>query len=248
MTNLPALARRRASLRLHPLAAQALVVSALVASAGGAAAEGIAARIAVSGEASRTVVPDLASADLGVVTEGKTATEALDRNTAAMSQVMKTLRARGIPAEDIRTRNFSITRQYRSGVGSGPPVPVGFSVSNQVSVTVRDPATLGAHLDALVGDGANQVNAVRFSIADPGPLMDELRREAIADAKRRASIYAQSAGLALGPVVSVQESGAQLPAPVESAPMLRASSAVPISPGQARVQLGVSVVFSATPR
>lgn len=241
---------RCAPLRRARRAANLLAVAGLAAFASplAAAPEGATSRIAVTGEASRGVVPDLAHADVGVVTEGASATEALDRNSAAMARVLETLRARGVAAEDIRTRNFSITRQYRSATTSGPPVPVGYAVSNQVSVTVRDAAKLGAHLDALVGDGANQVNAVRFSLADPAPVMDELRREAIADARRRASIYAQSAGLALGAVLSVQESGAQLPAPLEAAPMLRAASAVPIAPGQARVQVSVSVVFAASPR
>ncbi|MCP5266865.1 MAG: SIMPL domain-containing protein [Burkholderiaceae bacterium] len=207
------------------------------------------ARIAVAGEASRAVEPDTAHADVGVVAEAESASEALKQNSAAMARVLDSLEGRGIASTDIQTRNFSITRRYRRGSVSSQPQPDGYSVSNQVSVVVHDIGKLGGLLDALVRDGANRIDGVRFSIANPVPVMDALREAAIADARRRARRYAEAAGLTLGPTISVEETGARLPAPVGAQPaMMRSSQSVPIAPGQATLRIGVSVVFSAAPK
>ena len=92
------------------------------------------------------------------------------------------------------------------------PRIVGYTVSNSVTVTVRDLAQLGPVLDAVVSSGVNQMNGLSFSIAEPEPLRNEARKMAVAEARTRAELYAQAAGVSLGRILSISEAGGVQPA------------------------------------
>jgi uncharacterized protein YggE len=115
-----------------------------------------------------------------------------------------------------------------------------------VRVNVRDLARLGRVLDQQVGQGANLVYGIRFGLQEPAPRLDEARKLAMADARRRAELYATTAGLKLGRVVAVQEAGAASPRP-EMAPRVMMSAAVPVVPGEQEIQASVIVTFTLEP-
>src|SRR5690606_36041629 len=131
---------------------------------------------------------------------GATAREALDANTAAMAELIAALKAEGIEARDIQTSGFSVNPNYvysdaRDEHGyTLPPKINGYQVSNTVSVAVRDLGELGSILDKSVTVGANTINGVSFSVADPSELYNEARRAAFADARDKAALYANAAG------------------------------------------------------
>src|SRR5690606_7397850 len=122
---------------------------------------------------------DMATIMSGVTTQGATAREALDANTAAMSELIAALKDAGIEARDIQTSGFSVNPNYvysdaRDELGySMPPKINGYQVANSVTVVVRDLADLGSILDQSVTVGANTVNGVSFSVADPSELLNE---------------------------------------------------------------------------
>src|SRR5690606_21510231 len=130
--------------------------------------------------------PDTALINSGVTTQGATAREALDANTAAMAELIGTLKEAGIEARDIQTSGFSVTpnsvySDARDANGyTLPPKIVGYQVFNSVSVRVRDLPSLGTVLDRAVTVGANTINGGAFSVADPSRLYDEARRQAFA--------------------------------------------------------------------
>ena len=74
-----------------------------------------------------------------------------------------------------------------------------------MTIRVRDLDTLGAVLDQSVTVGANTINGISFSVADPAKLYDEARKKAFADARAKAELYAGVAGVELGDIAAITE-------------------------------------------
>ena len=204
--------------------------------------------IVVSGVGEASGVPDEAQVSAGVTVQAMTAEEALDQNTAAMERVFETLRQAGIEDRNIRTSNFSVNPQYEPYRENNPNPPqiVGYQVTNQVTAIVEDLDNLGATLDALVRSGANQINGISFSISEPGTLEDQARRLAVEDAIGKAQTLALAAGVALGPIISIQESGGYMPPPMPLMQMRAEAAfdaAVPIARGESTVSVNVSITY-----
>src|SRR5579884_254788 len=133
---------KRAMQGARSLLAPALAAAALMAAIAGAQAQQPQsqpeARIIVTGEGSASVPPDYAQIWGGVSTRAKTVKEASDANAKAMAAITTTLLNAGIAQKDIQTSRFSIQPVYSQQDGSGPQKLSGYSVSNQVTVAVRD--------------------------------------------------------------------------------------------------------------
>lgn len=207
--------------------------------------------ISIEGRGEVTAAPDTAFVTSGVTTQGATAREALDANTAAMNDLLATLKAAGIEAKDIQTSGFSVSPNYvytdaRDANGyTLPPKINGYQVFNTVNVRVRELDTLGAVLDQAVTVGANTINGVSFSVADPAELYDEARKTAFADARRKAELYAGVAGIELGDIRTITEAqsyGQPQPYPMQTAMYDRAESApVPVQAGELTFAVSVQV-------
>ncbi len=230
---------------LRPPAALIVVCLSLAVSSPVRAAE--AGRfISVEGTGTVSAPPDTAMVVAGVMTRAASARQAVDRNNAAMPALFTLLEEMGVKPEDIRTRGFNVAPVYaRREPGKGAPGVTGYRASNRIEVTVRDLASLGALLDRLVSAGANTIHGVRFKIGKPRPLLDTARRRAVADARRRARLYAEAAGLRLGAVLRIEERRVQLPQPrLMAATAIRASAPVPIARGQQEIRATIGVTFA----
>ncbi|HEY0033615.1 MAG TPA: SIMPL domain-containing protein, partial [Devosia sp.] len=165
----------------------------------GFALPAFAGTITIDGMGEVRAVPDMAVINSGVTTQGATAREALDANSAAMAELVATLKEAGIEARDIQTSGFSVNPNYvyseeRDANGySLPPKINGYQVMNTVTVAVRDLPALGSILDKAVTVGANTINGVTFSVADPSEIYNEARRAALTDAREKAELYAATA-------------------------------------------------------
>ncbi|MEQ8380346.1 SIMPL domain-containing protein [Parvibaculum sp.] len=207
--------------------------------------------ITITGEGEVSAAPDIAYVETGVVTEGKTAAEALAANTAAMEQVFEGLEEAGIEKKDMQTSQFSVYPVYEQvkNDDNRPQTPKigGYRVQNQLTVKVRDLDNLGAILDKVVTLGSNQLSGIRFSIDEPKPLMNEARKEAVKDAVDKAKLYAGAAGVALGEIMSISESGYSMPQPFYAKDMamsMRAESApVPMAAGEQTISANVTLVI-----
>jgi len=145
----------------------------------------------------------------------------------------------------MQTAGLSLNPVWRDGSGpQGQPAPWGFEASNIVSLRLRDLEALGPVLDALVSDGANRLDGVSFGLQDPDTAMDEARRLAVVDARRKAALYAEAAGVGLGQVISLSETGAGMPRPVMMEMAAMRSDAVPIAAGEVGVSASVQMVFA----
>jgi hypothetical protein len=197
--------------------------------------------ISVTGQASISVPPDLASVDAGVATDAKTAREASEANNVAMGKVMAALKGAGTDAKDIQTSRLSLQPQYAPN-RSGPSPVVGYRASNRVTVRIRDVGKVANVIDTLVGAGANDVGNIAFEVSQASKLLDEAREKAVADARRKAEIYAKAAGVALGTPLSISEDGA--PQPMFRAKMAAPMAAAPTPIAQGEETLSVSVSVS----
>ena len=196
--------------------------------------------ISVTGQASVAVAPDHAQLRAGVTSQGASAREASEANGAAMTAVMAELNASGIAEKDIQTSRLSlqpISEQDRVG----PARITGFRASNQLTVTVHAIDKLSELIDRLVAAGANEIGGIEFRVSSPSQALDEARLKAIADARRKAEIYAQAAGVTLGKPVSISEGGA-IPLPVTRSDMT-ATLATIVSPGERTLNVTVNVSF-----
>ena len=229
---------------MRRLFALALLAAGFLAAAPLVSAEEPAPSITVVGSGSVSGAPDTAEVTAGVVTQAATASQAMSQNSATMEKVLKALTALGIADRDIHTTNVSIVPQRASTQPSRPaPSPViGYEVTNQVRVRVRNLSSLGRLLDTLVGQGANALGGIGFSIADPAPLLEQARSKAIADARQKAQVYATAAGVKVGRVIFIRDTSAGPPRPM--AGRMMAVAATPIAPGEQEVEVSVSVTYA----
>jgi len=202
--------------------------------------------ITVAGEGEVKVVPDEAILTAGVVSQGATAHDAVAANRRAMSGVFAELKRQGVPEKSIETAEFNVSPQYDSGRHVVPKI-IGYQATNDVSVTLDDLAKLGSTVDALVSSGANSMWGISFTIRDPKPLQKAAREAAVKDAIDKAQTYAQAAGLALGPVVQIDEVGRQSPRPVFANRILGGAAgfdaSTPIAAGEQTLSAQVTVTF-----
>ncbi|WDR03981.1 SIMPL domain-containing protein [Devosia algicola] len=216
----------------------------------GLAAPAFAGTIAINGHGEVSAAPDTAYVTSGVTTQGTTAREALDENTAAMAELIATLKDAGIEARDIQTSGFSVSPNYvysdqRTPSGyTQPPKISGYQVSNSVTVRVRALDTLGGVLDRAVTVGANTINGVNFAVADPADLYKQARKQAFADALGNAELYAEAANGTLGDIVTIEEAqNYAQPQPYMVKAMAEAAprADVPVQAGELTFSADVSV-------
>ncbi|GIX48172.1 MAG: SIMPL domain-containing protein [Candidatus Tectimicrobiota bacterium] len=197
--------------------------------------------LTVTGTGRVSVRPDMAQVSAGVVSHGATAAAALADNSRLMRQILEGLAAFGIPEADVQTSQVAIVPQYERGPAPGRLI--GYQVSNQVSITVRELERLGELLDRLVRLGANRLQGVQFAVSNPQSLLDRARAAAVREARRKAELISQAAGVTLGQVLSIEEQGPALPRPL-AAMRAEAAAGVPIAPGEEMLSVTVTVVFA----
>jgi hypothetical protein len=199
--------------------------------------------ITVSGEATISAPPDLAQVEAGVTSDGKTAREASEANNVTMGKVLLALKAAGIDAKDIQTSRLSLQPQSAPN-RSTPNAIVGYRASNQVTVRLHDVTKVASTIDLLVGAGANDIGGINFMVSQASKLLDDAREQAVADARRKADIYAKAAGVTLGAPLSISEQGS--PGPMFRGKMMAAApmATTPVAQGEETLSVTVSVSWA----
>jgi uncharacterized protein YggE len=194
------------------------------------------------------VAPDMASINLGVMTEGKTAAEAMQANATRMSAVMASLRKAGIADKDIQTSNLNLNPQYKYQENQ-PPLLIGYQASNNVTITVHDLKKLGAAVDASVSAGANQVQGVSFGLEDPTAAENAAREAAVRALVAKADLYAKATGHKVSRLVSLSEGGGYTPQPPMPMAMYAAKrgemadAGTSVSGGELKVRIDISGLY-----
>ena len=199
--------------------------------------------VSVTGEVAR--VPDVAIISAGVVTRSQTASGAIGENAARMERVIAALKRAGIAERDIQTSSINLNPEYRYAENL-PPRLVGYTASNNVNVRFRDIRNSGRILDALVAEGANQINGPTLTIDKPEEALDEARLQALANGRARAELYARALNKRVVRLISVSESGGYAvppPMPVMMEARAGAAADTKIVPGEQKVQVTLSMIF-----
>ncbi|MFC3713531.1 SIMPL domain-containing protein [Sphingoaurantiacus capsulatus] len=204
--------------------------------------------LAVAAEGKVERAPDVADLSAGVMTQSKTASEAMRFNANKMTAVVAALKRAGIADRDIQTSGINLSPQYMYRENQ-PPLLTGYQASNNVSVRVRDIANMGKTIDALVAQGSNQINGPTFRLDKPEPALDEARVAAMTKARQRAELYAKAAGLRVKRILQISEGSAVTPPPYP-VPVMRAQAmaemkdaSTPVAAGEVELSVTVNVVF-----
>ena len=199
--------------------------------------------ITVSATGTVSAEPDRVRLSTGVTAEADTASAALSANSELMKRVIDGLKTSGIDAKDIQTSNFSVDPRYTTPREGEPSVIDGYQVSNQVEILVRDLSALGDLLDKLVALGANRMHGLSFEVSEAETLKDEARKQAVANARRRAELLAAAAGAEVGDVMAISEEvhyGGPRPM---AAPGAGRMAAVPIEAGTSTLEARVTLTW-----
>jgi uncharacterized protein YggE len=227
------------------LGALIVAVAAMSAHAGPAAAAPTASdpathTISVSGTGKVTVVPDVARVNLGVTMNQPTVKAARASAAQSMTEIIAAIKALGVADADIQTTGLSLYPQYANGSTTRI---AGYTISEQVQVTIRDLDKAGDVVDAATAKGATDVNGISFELADPAKTMNDARAAAITAARASAQAMASAGNVNLGAIVSMTDASVAQPYPVYFG---NAAGAAPDAAVKTPVQVGtqdVSVVI-----
>ncbi len=241
MTTTPVLLVKRSLLASAMLAALAL--PALADAAGPPV-------LTVTGEGSASAAPDIAVVSLGVVSEAATAKDALAANARDMNAVVDTITGAGIEKKDVATSGLFVEPVYSdpSKDPQGQSTITGYRVSNQVTVRIRDIGKSGPLLDKVISAGANRVNGVSFEIGKSEALRDAAVKAAIVEARRRAELMAEAAGVKLGPIQSISANEGGGPPVFRAMAMKDAAPASPVLGGTQEIAASATIVYAISPR
>lgn len=223
---------------------QLLICALLTLAPAAAWSEDLARVLTVTGTGEVARAPDMSVIRVGVVAQDKSASTALSRTSEAMVRMQQRLAEQGIEARDIQTTQLSLTPVYENTSGTRPRKIIAFEAMNAVLVRVRDLPSTGAVLGTLVEDGANRIDGISFTLQDSQESMDEARRRAVADARRKAEVLADAAGVELGALRDLREAGGGAPRPMMMERMaMDAAASVPTAEGEISLSATVTMVY-----
>lgn len=203
------------------------------------------ARISVSATGESTVAPDLASVSAGVVTQGKTAAVAMQSNATLMSAVFEQLDKAGIAKKDVATSQLSLQPRYDYSNRQAPRITQ-YEARNTVTVKTENLDNVGPMIDALITAGLNNINQVQFSVKDPKAAREIARIAAIKEARAKAKSMAEAAGVKLGGLQTLSESGGYTPQPMYRMEMAMdtAGASTPVAAGEQTLSVTVNMVYA----
>jgi uncharacterized protein YggE len=215
----------------------------LLLSNGGSAEEAATAKpastISITGEGSVHVAPDSAIFFAGVTSTAQTARDALNVNRAATKTVITSAKSDGVADADIQTSNLSLQPQRDPTARTADARIVGYQVVNRVVLRIRNLNQIGNLIDDLVTAGANQLYGLTFEISEPERYLEQARRDAVADARKKAELYAHAAGVRLGRLLSLVEDQMSTMQPFPRAEAAAAGNGVPIERGESEIKVQI---------
>lgn len=190
--------------------------------------------LTVHGHAENKVRPDIAYVEVGVVTQARDSTPAVQENAARSSALLTALKGAGIADRDIQSQSYGVQPQY--DYQSSPAVLTGYQVTNTVRVTVRDLTKVGLVIDRATGAGGNQVSSVTFDLADRTQAEGQTLAQAVTEARAKATVMAQAAGVTLGRLLTLTEGTPPMfqPLVLNATPMFKAAAQAPSTPIQSQ--------------
>ena len=236
---------------IRVLLASSLFISSIVAADADSLRETVPS-ISSVGEAVEEVAPDIATLRFGVVSERASAAEAAQENAKIINQIVDELKNMGVGEIDVQTQDLTLTPlvvEDRDPKGKPAPIRKVYRAQHDLNVRLHDMARLGDIAGKLIDKGVNSFQGVDFDYSDSPAKRDVLRAVAMADARRRAEIYAQAAGLRLARILEIRpiEEGAaqtRVYGVKAAAAAPSADRAISLQAGSRRISARVEVVWA----
>jgi uncharacterized protein YggE len=207
-------------------------------------------RLTVVGTGQDTAAPNVLNAVMTVNATAGSATAALSQDGAKVLAAVAALTQSGTARRDIQTTGLTLQPQY--AYPKGIPTVTGYQVTSTISATLRQMATAGTAVDAVVGAAGNSVDitSLTFSFAHPGKVEDAARASAVRQAVSHASAMARAAGRHLGALCSLKDttSGVGVTQPsfggLDQASGAIPAAAVPLEPGTQTESDQATLIFT----
>ncbi len=203
--------------------------------------------IVVSGTGRVGIEPDIADLRLGVAVSRPTVDAARSEAAKVMDAILAAVDGAGVARKDVRTALLSVQPRYDYRESRAPAL-TGYELANVVEVTVRDLAKLGDVVDGTLAAGATSMDGLAFRVGDPSQADAEARRRAMTEARARADVLAEAAGLTIEGVADIVEGGPgrpPIPYPKAERMALAADASTPVESGSLEVAVTVTVTYRA---
>ena len=170
-----------------------------------AAAAQAESKIAVSGTGEIRVSADTAVISLGVSSRDKDVLKAQQKVNESIAAIRSALTEQGISGENINTEfiNIYVTYDYRDDQEEVEA----YNASSTLAIKVTEMDKVGALIDAAFSAGANTLNGISFSATDTSKAREKAMRAAVDDARAKAEILADAAGLRIFGIEEIREQG-----------------------------------------
>jgi uncharacterized protein YggE len=200
--------------------------------------------IEVTGIGLVTQSPDLAKITFAVETQDVTAEGANRANAEKTDRVIRALKNLGISSEDLRTQNYSVSPRFRDRSRNERDLkPLGFVVSNALTITIRKLSDLGSAIDRAVEAGATRVNHIRFELSDPEGAREVALKRAMKHARAEALVLLSETPHQLGKVLRIRTQGGHFTPKAERVMISKLRMDTPIEPGTLDIRAQVTVSF-----
>jgi uncharacterized protein YggE len=206
--------------------------------------------LTVSATGSLDVFPDTAFVTVGMETAGKSLSEAQRKNSVVMQKVMERFRELKIDKERIQTSSFTVTPQYKPQPPrrSEPPEIIGYTVSNTVTVEVRDLEKVATVIDEALVAGSNHFEGLQWALRDEQQARLRALKIAAAKAREKAMALSEALNVKLVRLMTVNEGGQVIRPLSYAVPPMSAMAETPraeppISSGEMKVEATVTLIY-----
>lgn len=195
----------------------------------------------VSGEGEANAIPDTATINMGITTTNNSITIAQNKTNSVINTIISDLKSLGVEEKSIKTTNYNINPNYN--YSDGKQRINGYTVSANIVAKVSPIEKLNQAIDIATLDGANTVGGVQFTFNEKllERLQEKARKEAIANAKKKAQELAKESGIILGRIINVAETGGLNPFPV---PFYGRAESLDLTSEPTKIQPGESTITS----
>jgi uncharacterized protein YggE len=239
---------------LRPVLAALLIFSPLAAGVPALAADDAPRIVSVSGEGEIVAQPDIAFVTLGVEARRPTMAEARAEVSKTVDAVLALTRSLKIDPKLVNSTRLQVQPEYSWNERDRQRVLLGYIVSRQVEIELRDLEQLGPLMERAVDAGVNQVGDARLDSSRRKDLEREAMALAVKDARLNAETLAGAAGARLGAVRSLAASSSPPVMPMFRAEMMKADAMVAAAPpaetyqpGEMRFRSQVSAQYDLVP-
>lgn len=158
----------------------------------------------VTGEGTIAVKPDIAYVNVGIQKNATTVKQVQAQINEVINKVSDGLKKLGIDTKNIQTTDYSISPNY--DWSSGTQKITGYTASTQLKVKITDLDKINDVIDSSTANGANQVSNITLDVDNRDAAEESARKDAVAQATKKAEAAAKTAGFKLGKVIGYYES------------------------------------------